>query len=118
MQWFDSSRRVSPVKWSPIQLIILAQPIVVSVIVIPRKLIIRRLIATITVTILWQVEFLMFVIFDSGTVLIAPALPFSINAAWFHDVHLIVSMPSCREQTNSPRASGRYQSPGICRSSG
>jgi hypothetical protein len=27
---------------------------------------------------------LMLVIFHAGAVLIAPALPFSINAAWFH----------------------------------
>ena len=35
--------------------------------------------------VIWQVEFLMLVVLDSGAVLIAPALTFSIDAAWFHN---------------------------------
>lgn len=35
--------------------------------------------------VIWQVEFLMLVVLDPGAVLIAPALTFSIDAAWFHN---------------------------------
>jgi hypothetical protein len=38
----------------------------------------------------------MFVVFDAGAVLIAPALTFSINAAWFHkfyNIDPVVSTP-------------------------
>jgi hypothetical protein len=41
--------------------------------------------------VIWQVEFLMPVVLDPGAVLIAPALTFSIDAAWFHPRHLIES---------------------------
>ena len=53
-------------------------------VVFPWKLIKRRLIATIAVAVFWHVEFLMFVVFDAGAVLIAPSLPLSINATRFH----------------------------------
>jgi hypothetical protein len=58
--------------------------IVVSAVLFPWKLIKRRLIATFAVALFWHVEFLMFVVFDAGAVLIAPTLPFSINATRFH----------------------------------
>jgi hypothetical protein len=58
--------------------------IVNSAVLFPWKLIKRRLIATIAVAAFWHVEFLMFVVFDAGAVLMAPPLPLSINATRFH----------------------------------
>ena len=49
----------------------------------PRQLIEGRLVAPFPIAIFRQVEFLMLVIFDAGAVLIAPSVPFSINATRF-----------------------------------
>jgi hypothetical protein len=42
------------------------------------------LVASFPIAILWQVKLLVLVIFDAGAVLVAPAVPFSIEAARFH----------------------------------
>jgi len=56
----------------------------VSGLVFPRQLIKWRLVATSAVAIFWYVELLMLVVFDVGAMLIAPTIPFSIKATWFH----------------------------------
>ena len=56
-----------------------------SALIFPWQLIKRRLVATSAVAIFWHVEFLMLVVFDAGTMLIAPAVSFSINPMRFHN---------------------------------
>ena len=51
-----------------------------AVVLVPGQLIERRLIGTGAVTIFRQVEFLVFVVFDAGTVLSTPTVPRSIEA--------------------------------------
>jgi hypothetical protein len=52
---------------------------IVRGLIFPRQFIEWWLITSCPVAILWHVEFLAFVIFDVGTVLIAPAITFSIE---------------------------------------
>jgi hypothetical protein len=52
--------------------------------IFPRELVEGRLIATGTIAVLGQVEFLAFVVFDTHAVLVAPAVALSIEAARFH----------------------------------
>ena len=52
--------------------------------VFPRQLIKRRLVATGSVTIFRHVELLMLVVFDSNTMLSAPAVAFSIDPMCVH----------------------------------
>ena len=52
--------------------------------VLPGELIKRRLIGAGAVAIFWQVKFLMLIIFDTHAMLIAPAIPLSIEASRFH----------------------------------
>ena len=57
---------------------------IVSSLISPRQFIEGRLVASFPIAILWQVKLLVLVIFDAGAVLVAPAVPFSIEAARFH----------------------------------
>ena len=50
----------------------------------PRQFIERRLVPSFPVTTFRDVRLLMFVIFNAGTVLIAPAISFSVDASRFH----------------------------------
>jgi hypothetical protein len=59
----------------------------------PRQFIERRLVASFPITVFRQVKLLVLVIFDAGAVLIAPAVSFSIDAAWFHKGRLSSRMP-------------------------
>jgi hypothetical protein len=52
-----------------------------------------RLVASFPITIFWQIELLVLVIFDAGAVLIAPAVAFPIDAVWFHKGRLSNRMP-------------------------
>jgi hypothetical protein len=66
---------------------------IVSSLISPRQFIEGRLVASFPITILWQVKLLVLVIFNAGAVLVAPAVPFSIEAARFHKGSLSSRMP-------------------------
>ena len=87
-------QRVSSV-WSAIVGLMLKGPsgVVVSVLVFPRQLIKRRLIATSAIAIFCHVEFLMLVVFHAGTVLRAPAISFSVDAVRFHSDRISGTAP-------------------------
>jgi hypothetical protein len=57
---------------------------IVSSFISPRQFIEGRLVASFPIAILWLVKLLVLVIFDAGAVLVAPAVPFSIDATRFH----------------------------------
>ena len=80
-----ASRRCSPDHQPGLaERLILAPLGVVRRLFFPRQFIEGRLVAPFPIAIFRHVEFLMLVIFDAGAVLIAPSVPFSINATRFH----------------------------------
>jgi hypothetical protein len=66
---------------------------IVGSLISPRQFIERGLVASFPITILRQVKFLVLVIFDAGAVLIAPSVPFSIDATRFHKGRISSRMP-------------------------
>jgi hypothetical protein len=68
---------------------------IVRGLIFPRQFIERRLVASCPVAILRNVEFLVLVILYAGTVLIAPAVTFSIEAARFHKDRIPSNAPAC-----------------------
>src|SRR4249920_3247620 len=75
---------------------------IVSSFISPRQFIEGRLVASFPIAILWQVKLLVLVIFDAGAVLVAPAVPFSIEAARFHRGRISSRMPG-RHTTDAGR---------------
>ena len=57
---------------------------IVRTLVLPRQFIEGWLVASFSVAIFGYIEFLVLVIFDVGTVLVAPAVPFAVDATRFH----------------------------------
>src|SRR3974390_269722 len=57
---------------------------IVRGLILPRQFIERRLIISRPISVFRDIEFLMLVVFDAGTILIAPAVPFSVQTARFH----------------------------------
>jgi hypothetical protein len=68
---------------------------IVRGLIFPRQFVERRLVASCPVAILRNVEFLVLVIFYAGTVLIAPAVTFSVEAARFHKDRIPSNAPAC-----------------------
>jgi hypothetical protein len=66
---------------------------VVRCLIFPRQFVKGRLVASCPVAILRNVELLMLVIFDAHTVLIAPAVTLSINAARVHEIEYCATVP-------------------------
>jgi hypothetical protein len=86
--------------------------IVASALVFPRQLIKRRLVAMGAVAIFWNVEFLALVVFDPSTMLIAPAVSFSINSARFHKPRISTVLKAARVQTETLPARDGSSLPG------
>ena len=57
---------------------------IVRGLILPRQFIERRLIISRPISVFRDIEFLVLVVFDAGTILIAPAVPFSVETARFH----------------------------------
>jgi hypothetical protein len=57
---------------------------IVRGLILPRQFIERRLIISRPISVFRDIEFLVLVVFDAGTILITPAVPFSVETARFH----------------------------------
>jgi hypothetical protein len=73
---------------------------IVRGLVLPRQFLEGRLVASCPVAILRNVEFLVLVVFHAGTVLIAPAVTLSINAARFHKDRIPSNALACHNLSN------------------
>lgn len=91
----DISRTSRNVRFVPCPLFAFGALGIVRGLILPRQFIARWLIISRPISVFRDVEFLVLVVFDASTILIAPAVPFSVETARFLSSNNTARKPVC-----------------------